>query len=157
MRLALSLVLVLLGACASEGSAPLHKSNHPTAQTTFLAEVALNGSAASRTFTIDNTKGGYAYANLEIFRTRSAGTDFSMTCVSTTGTETPTAVRPTCSFDSSGVCELKTAQLNSETSSTEAWAIDLRILGWKSTDCTFVSTAAAAGDTVEVLGALVTQ
>src|SRR5690349_12803580 len=76
---------------------------------TLLTAGELSGSAAGRTITINNPKGGYSTAVLVVDRTRSAGTDLTMTCVSAIESGTPEAVMGTCTYDASGVCTFLTA------------------------------------------------
>ena len=125
---------------------------------TYGRRLTLSGAASTRDFTITNTGGKYSFANLEVVRVRSAGTDLTMTCVSTTRTSTtPTAARTICTYDASGVCASATAQLKSATSASEtlAWRVD--VAGWERTDCTLASTSAGAGDLATVTGRKVTQ
>jgi hypothetical protein len=121
-----------------------------------LTATALNGVA---TFTITNTDSQYYQANLEVARTRLAGTDLTMTCVSTTSrTATPTAQRQDCEMaSSSATCTHYQTIWKSPTSSTETLAWEVKILGWYRTDCTFASTLAGGSDFVAVTGALVSQ
>jgi hypothetical protein len=124
---------------------------------TFLAATALNGSAASRTFTISNPKLEFAIANLEVTRVRNAGIDLTLTCKSGVTSSAPTAVRGTCSFDAAGVCTHVTATMKSGTSASEVLAWQVDILGWQRTDCTLASTSANGSDTAAVVGRLVTE
>ncbi len=153
VRLALALLAVLfLSPVATAGGAHLGDNVQ-----TFLATTALNGTAASRTFTINNPGLQFALANLEITRVRAAGADLTLTCKSSVTSSAPTAQRTTCSFDSTGVCTSVTATLKSGTSASEVLAWQVGILGWQRTDCTLASTSANGSDTVAVVGRLVTQ
>lgn len=128
------------------------------AQETYGRRLTLSGAEATRDFTIDNPRGRFAFVNLKVSRTRSTGTDLTMTCKSTTrSSTTPTATRTICTYDTAGVCISKTAQLKSTTSSTEtlAWRVD--ILGWERTDCVLASSSAGAGDKATVTGRKVTR
>ena len=128
------------------------------AEETYLRRQPLNGTAASLTFTISNGDGKYSYANIEVSRTRVAGTDLTLTCKSTTRkSTTPTAVRTKCDYDASGVCTSVTATLKSATSATEVLAWRVSVAGWERTDCTFASTAAGATDLVSATGRLVAE
>lgn len=159
MRIFKTLTLVALAFFVTgAGGDSVRKGAHRTeALVLGFALVAMNGSAASRTFTITNPKGGYAYANLEIARTRSAGTDFTMTCVSTVGTGVPVAQRTVCTYDSSGLCTSSTATQTSTTSVTENLAWVVGILGWTRTDCVVASAAANGSDLVTIIGNMVVQ
>ncbi len=133
--------------------------------TTFLASTPLNGSANSRTFSIVNPTGTYATLRLEVKRTRAAGTDLTLTCISTNdplqmsvaiGSLTDPGTRTTCAYDASGFCNSVTATYRSTTSVSETmlWSID--VLGYMRTDCTFASTAAGGSDFVQAKGRMVT-
>lgn len=127
-------------------------------QKTYLAAAALNGSAASLTFTISNPNGAYSYANLELTRVRVSGTDLTMTCKSTTnGSSAPVGTRGVCTYDAAGVCTEITATRKSATSSSETLPWIVNIHGWTRTDCTLASTAAGATDTIAVAGRMVTK
>lgn len=153
MRLRSLFVLLLLAGAVRADAAALGE------QTTFLATAALNGSAASLTFTINNPNGAYTYANLELVRTRVAGSDLTMTCKSTTNgiSSAPTATRGVCTYDASGVCTQLTATRKSSTSVTETLPWTVNILGWTRTDCTVASTGAGVTDTIAVTGRMVTR
>lgn len=160
-RIILALVLLVAVPSVSRASLSvetLHAVNNPSTATTYLATTALNSAASALTFRLTNPGGQYAMANIEITRTRVAGTDLTLTCKSsTTPGGTPTAVRTTCSYDASGVCLSSTATKKSGTSTTETLAWQINIRGWLVTDCTFASTAAGASDFVGAVGNMVSQ
>lgn len=121
--------------------------------TEYLRRVALNGTAASRTITIDNSSGAWDYVNLEVWRTRSAGTDLTLTCLGTLNkTATPESVLGTCTFDASGNCTYVAATLVSSADASEKLGWILNIRGWLNLACTFASTSAGAGDLITVTG-----
>jgi YD repeat-containing protein len=124
---------------------------------TLLDDIALNAAAGTRTFSINNPDGGYAIANLELARTRNAGTDMTMTCVATTGSGTPTAQRTTCTYDGAGTCASVTATMSSSTSVTETLAWVVGIHGWVTTNCVVASTSADGDDKLTVTGNMVAQ
>ncbi len=124
---------------------------------TCLSGVALNASAATRTCTIENPSGAYSFATVEAARTRVAGTDFSMTCVSTNGTGTPAALRGGCERDASGTCEFAPDTEIDTTSSTLTYGWEVRLRGWTRMACTFASTSAGGTDLLTMNYRLVTQ
>lgn len=128
-------------------------------RTTVLSAVALNASAGTRTFSIMNPSGAYLKANLEMQRTRVAGTDLTLTCVKTTSDTTPpatpTGVMTACVWDATGVCTSVTATLKSTTSVTETLAWELDISGYTRTDCTVASTSAGGTDLITTILRLV--
>jgi hypothetical protein len=122
---------------------------------TLLDGIALNAAAGARTFRLTNTGGSYAKANLVMKRTRVAGTDLTMTCTSSQDGGTTNATRQTCAYDSLGVCSHVTATWKSATSATETLGWEVRIAGWKITDCVVASTSAGGTDLLTVTGDLV--
>lgn len=144
--------LLIIAALLSAGEAEVGD------QETYGRRLTLSGAASTRTFTINNPRGRFAFANLEVVRVRSAGTDLTMTCKSTTRTgTTPTATREVCIYDTAGICISTTATMTSSTSSSETKAWRVNILGWERTDCELASTSAGAGDKATVTGRKVTQ
>jgi hypothetical protein len=132
--------------------------NRAVSYGTLLDDIALNGAASVRTFSVNNQGGGFAYLNMEVVRTRVAGTDLTLTCLSTVRESTaPTAQRTTCTFDANGACTSKTATLQSTTSSTETLAWTVNVLGWLRTTCVFASTSAGATDKLTVYANVVAQ
>lgn len=126
--------------------------------TEYLRRVALNGTAASRTITIDNSAGLWDQVNLEVWRTRSAGTDLTLTCLGTLNkTATPESVLGTCSFDASGNCTYVAATMVSTADASEKLAWIIKVRGWLKLACTFASTSAGAGDLITVTGRMVAQ
>jgi YD repeat-containing protein len=152
LRIGLALLACVL--LSSPGTAGEHTAT--PGSITFLATTPLNGAAASRTFTISNPSLAFAQANLEVTRVRAAGTDLTLTCKSSVGGAAPTAVRTTCSWDAAGVCTSQTATQKSSTSTSEVLAWEVRVLGWRRTDCTLASTSANGSDTAAVVGGMVT-
>ena len=124
---------------------------------TLLDAGELSGAAGGRTITINNPKGGYATAALVVDRTRSAGTDLTMTCTGAVTDVTPTAVMGTCTYDAAGVCTFVQATMQSTADASEVllWYVDIR--GLVVVDCVFDSTSADGDDELTVIGAAVTQ
>lgn len=158
MRVLLLAALLLPHAALAQVDAQARSNAHRWEPLGLLLEAGeLSGSAAGRTIRIDNPRGGYATAVLVVDRTRSAGTDLTMTCVSAIAAGAPAAVRGTCAYDSNGVCTFKPATWKAVTSASEVLEVRVDVLGRVRTDCTFASTSADGDDEVTVTGILVTQ
>lgn len=124
----------------------------------LLTAGELSGAAAGRTITINNPKGGYATAVLTVDRTRSAGTSLTATCLATSDSGAPEAVKGVCSYDASGICKLKAVTMQSPSdAASEVFEWEINVLGRVRTDCVFVSAAADGDDELTVTGILVTQ
>ncbi len=142
-------ILILLAALAAAGVGE---------RTEFIRRVALNGAAATRTITFDNSSHAYDKAVLEVWRTRAAGTDLTATCKGTVNpTATPESVMGVCSYDASGVCTFSAGTLKSNTSTSEKLAWEVSLTGWAKVTCVFASTSAGASDLLTVTGRLVAQ
>lgn len=125
---------------------------------TAFRRVALNGDAASRTFVIENPQGKYTRAHVDIFRTRVAGTNLTLACLYTTGSEAPAGVRGTCPCDSSGSCACTQRTLTSPGgAASETWSVPIDIDGWTRVACTVASASAGVTDLATCVQRLVTQ
>jgi hypothetical protein len=148
----LAAVIILLAvdpALAQEG--PRHRIHDLG---TVLASTALSGGPV---FTITNPGAGFAKAVLTMNRTRSAGTDMTMTCTQSRDGGTTKAKLQTCEFTAaSGTCTHYDVTWKSSTSSSEILSWEVTVLGQPLTYCTLASTSADT-DTIVVTGMLVTQ
>jgi hypothetical protein len=151
MRHLAAALTVLIAAPAMAQEAPLHRVRDLGA---LLASTVLSGSPS---FTISNPGGGYAKASLTMVRTRSAGTDMTMTCTQSRNGGTTKAKIQTCEFTAaSGTCTHYDVTWKSATSSTETLTWEVTTLGYPLTYCTLASTSADT-DTIAVTGMLVSQ
>lgn len=149
MRFVLPFAVFICATAALADEAPLHRYRD---RGTLLDTTLLSGSP---TFTLNNPGAGYAVALLTMVRTRSAGTDMSMTCVRSNDGFITSAKVQICSY-AGGTCTHADVTWKSATSSTETLAWEVGILGWIQTTCTLTSTSATT-DTIKVLGSMVTQ
>lgn len=120
---------------------------------TLLSSTALS---TGPTFIIYNPGGMYKQANLIMARTRSAGTDMTMTCTRSLNNGTTKGTMQNCT-DSSGTCTHNTVTLKSPTSSTETLAWELTVLGWPYSQCTMASASSTGSDLLVVTGALIAE
>jgi hypothetical protein len=146
---------------AVAGYAPRHLTVPalPGSYLTLLSNIALNASAATRTFTVskDNIH-GMAKVVLTVKRTRVAGTDLTMTCTQSPDSGATKGTVQVCEYEAgTGTCTHYTNTWRSGTSTTETLTWEIGVLGYGQLDCTFVSTSAGATDLLTVLGVLVTQ
>ena len=149
MRYILPFFVLLSTTAALADEAPLHRYRD---RGTLLDTTLLSGSP---TFTISNPGAGYAVALLTMVRTRSAGTDLSMTCARSNDGFVSSAKVQICSY-AGGTCTHADVTWKSATSVTETLAWEVGILGWIQTKCTLTSTSATT-DTIKVDASVVTQ
>lgn len=122
-----------------------------------ISNAALNGSAASRTCTIENTRGEYRHATLDVVRTRDTGTNLTVTCSSTNGSGVPEFVRGKCTCTAGTCACVQDTLVSPGGSASEKWATRVDVHGWIRTACTFASASAGGDDILDVHYRLVTQ
>lgn len=163
MRIAILVLLAAANASAS-GIGPRHLkipslSDGGVGYTTLLSNIALNGTAAVRTWTLTQAQtDGMAKVVLTVKRTRVAGTDLTMTCTQSPDAGTTKGTIQTCEYAAaSGTCTHYQTTWKSANSSTETLTWEMSVLGYGQLDCTFASTSAGATDKLTVYGVMVTQ
>lgn len=154
---ALALVLTLAAAPASAGLQ--QPKQIITGVGTLLSGVALNASAATRTFdlALANEFTGFGILTVYVNYTNSAATDVQMSCTSKPSSTVSAATLQSCAV-SAGTCTSTDAGWNNSVSGDEVFVWRVDINNYPGTlSCVFSGTSAGAGDLITVDGWLATE